>query len=299
MKIRRVIDRIEHKSRAAKLWLLIKFLLLIFIIYVKATGKLWLSELGITDSQIQAVLFYLTSNLMVVISRLLVIIFYLRQRQEHPYDSDNFVLGVRWIGTSLNFVFLVVTVFLFFDIDYRALFTSLSIIAAAIAILSKDYISNMINGMIILFTDHVSLGDYVKVKEHRGKIVDVNLTNVHLLNEDDDLVLIPNQIMLNVEVINYTKRIINRVNIEFEVAYTYLENVGELEEYLIGVLKPYDEHIEKDSCFLRTAELKKDTALFHFQYIIKFPDKNVERRIRRAILRNVVKYISQKKEVSK
>lgn len=245
--------------------------------------------------QIQAIELYLVSNITVVVSRFFIVFIYLKQRHDRPYQTDNFILGLRWISSFLNFVVFMVSLFLFFEIDYKALFTSLSIIAAAIAILSKDYISNMINGMIILFTNHVSLGDNVKIGDHRGKIVDVNLMNVHLQNEDDDLVLIPNQIMLTQHVINYTKRAVNRVNIEFEVSYDYLENVGQLEEYLIGIVEPYSEYIEHKSHFLRTAELKKDTALFHFQYTLKMPDKTIERRIRRAVLRNIVKYISNKR----
>lgn len=86
------------------------------------------------------------------------------------------------------------------------LFTSLSIVFAGIAILTKDYITNMVNGMIITFSGQLSIGDNVRLGKQRGKIVDITLQNIHMLNDDDDMIYIPNNLLLSSEVVNYTRR---------------------------------------------------------------------------------------------
>jgi hypothetical protein len=66
--------------------------------------------------------------------------------------DDNFIIGVGQIYQILLVAGIVVGILSLFQIDVKQLFTSLSIIFAGIAILTKDYITNMINGMIITFS---------------------------------------------------------------------------------------------------------------------------------------------------
>ncbi|MGF1637215.1 MAG: mechanosensitive ion channel family protein [Cyclobacteriaceae bacterium] len=289
------INKIEHDIRNRILFAL-KVLLIVFLIYVENTQPDWIERLQIPIHYINALIFYVSGNVIITIIRFTVVYFYLKSRREHISRPDNFMLGMISIASILNFVIFIFALFIFFRIDYREVFTSLSIIAAAIAILSKDYISNLINGMIIMFTDHFSLGDFVKIDEHRGKIVDITYINVQLLNEEDDLVYIPNNLILAKDVVNYTKRAVNKVNIEFELKYNFIENVGEMETYLIEVIQPFMEYIEDDSCLLRTLSIKNDSLMLSFQYIIKENNKEIENRIRRKVLRSIVKYIRAREE---
>ena len=185
-----------------------------------------------------------------------------------------------------------------FRIDVRQLFTSLSIVFAGIAILTKDYISNMINGMIITFSGQLSIGDNVRIGLHRGKITDITLQNIHLLNDDDDMIYIPNSILLISEVVNYTKRDIKRTSIEFEIDLKHLKNVEELEQILIETLSPFQDLIKPESHYLRVAEVKKDSVAMKFQYILKEPNKDLERQIRRRTTRRLVEIISEREKVA-
>ncbi|MEN7549708.1 mechanosensitive ion channel domain-containing protein [Rapidithrix thailandica] len=246
---------------------------------------------------VDALLFYLTAWLVVSVVEIILVEVYSKGRKIRAGKKDNFILGISWIASILSFIFLVMAVFMFFKIDVKGLFTSLSIIAAAIAIISKDYISNMINGMLIMFADRISLNDYVKIEEHKGKIIDITLMHVHLMDDEDDLVYIPNNTVFSGEVINYTKRQINRINFEFQMAYKHMESVEVLEEYLNEALYPYKELIVHDSQNLRTVEIKSDLAILNYQYIIKKSNKEIETEIRKVIARKVIQYVSDKEKV--
>lgn len=223
---------------------------------------------------------------------------YWYRRRHKIIRDDNFIIGVGQIYILLLVVGLVVGLLSLFRIDVRQLFTSLSIVFAGIAILTKDYITNMINGMIITFSGQLSIGDNVRIGLQRGKIMDITLQNIHLLNDDDDMIYIPNSILLVSEVINYTKREVKRTSIEFEIDLKHLKNVEELERILIETLTPFQDLIKPESQYLRVAEVKKDLVAMKFQYILKQPNKDLERQIRRRTTRRLVEVISEREKVA-
>lgn len=219
------------------------------------------------------------------------------RRRHKIRGEDNFIIGVGHIYSLLLVVGIVVGVLSLFRINARELFTSLSIIFAGLAILTKDYVSNMINGMIITFSGQLSIDDNVSIGQHRGKIVDITLQNIHLQNDDDDVIYIPNNLVLNMEVVNYTKREVKRTSIDFDIDLKHLITVEELERNLIEALKPFDNLIKPDSYYLRVFEVRKDNVAMKFQYILKEPNKELERQIRRRAIRRLVEIISEREKI--
>lgn len=242
----------------------------------------------------QAVFLFLTVHLVVDFLRMSLAGFYLRKRGLPRTTRDNFTIGIQQISIIADVITLVFSMLVMFDIDIAYALTAISIFAAAIAILSKDYVSNMINGLLVMFANQISINDYVKIGDQKGNVIDINLLNLHLLNDDDDLIFIPNNIVFNASVTNFSKRAINRVSIVFEVSYNYLKSIESLEEYLITNLKEYQKYIVPGSYNLRAGEIKKDAALLKFQFILSGgSNPHLERKIRRQTIRKIVEYINR------
>jgi small-conductance mechanosensitive channel len=219
------------------------------------------------------------------------------RRRHKIHGQDNFIIGVGHIYSLLLFIGICVGIMSLFRINVKEVFTSLSIIFAGLAILTKDYIANMINGMITTFSGQLSIGDNVQIGSHRGKITDITLQNIHLLNDDDDMIYIPNNIVQTVEVVNYTKREVKRTSIDFVIDLKHLKTVEELELQLVEVLRPFEDLIQPESYYLRVAEVKKDSVVMKFQYILKEPNKELERLIRRKTIRRLVEIISGREKI--
>lgn len=216
-----------------------------------------------------------------------------RRRKNLARNSqDTVILGLQNIYYLTLAGALLMTVLGFWGIDYQTLFTTLSIVAAAIAIISKDFVSEIISGIIISFSSEISIDDYVKIAGHKGKIIDLTLTKIALLNEDDEVIYIPNNKVYSGEVINYTKRAIRRVSIEFEVNVKSLKTIEVLEKDLIEAVSNYSEYIEPDSYNLKTVELHKDAISFKFQYTLRRRERELERDIRKKTIRRVVDYVN-------
>ena len=73
---------------------------------------------------------------------------------------------------------------------------------------------------------------------------------------------------------------------------------NELIESLTDALAPFHDLIQSDSYYLRVAEVKKDSVAMKFQYILKEPNKNLERQIRRRTIRRLVEIISEREKIA-
>jgi len=121
---------------------------------------------------------------------------------------------------------------LVFDIRPLELLTSLTIVAAAIALLTKDYVTNIINGLIIMFTDQFALGDTIKVGDQMGEIEDITLLNIVIRKEDGYKTMIPNILLLNTQVTNYSRLEKKLVEFTFELGLNLKTELDAMEHRL-------------------------------------------------------------------
>jgi small-conductance mechanosensitive channel len=189
-------------------------------------------------------------------------------------------------------VYGFISIFGLFGISLAHMFTTVSIVAAALAIISKDFVADIISGVVISFSKEISIDDYVKIGDNRGKIIDINIAKTALLNEDDDIIFLPNSTVFTSDIINYTKKQIKKTSIDFEVPTGSISSIEELEEQLIQSLSEFHHLIEPNSYYLRVIHIKKDFLALKFQYnLIQF-SRELERQIKRKAVRHIVKSIA-------
>ncbi|MBR9774225.1 MAG: mechanosensitive ion channel [Cytophagales bacterium] len=235
-----------------------------------------------------ALTFLLAGNILVSLGRIFLVRFYLRKTKTISLHN-NFVLGINRIAHLLNVIILLIALMIFFEIDPKEFLSSITIVAAAIALLSRDYIINMLNGLIIMFSDQITLGDYIRVGEHQGRIKDITLLNVVLLNEDHDLVMIPNSLMLTANVVNYSRQNIRKLTFDFETTNHSSLDVDEMEKKLKLIIEPYNKEVLSESLSLKTISILKDIVKMKLQVQLSNPSKETERKIRRIINQSIIK----------
>jgi small-conductance mechanosensitive channel len=179
----------------------------------------------------RAILFLLGGNILISLGRLFTARIYLRKTIDEKVHG-NFLIGIAWISNILNSVVFVIAVMLAFDLRPLEFLTSLTIVAAAIAILTKDYVNNIINGLIIMFTDQFSLGDTIKIGENTGVIDDITLLNVVILKEDGYKTIIPNNLVLGVQVTNLSRLDHRKIEFLMEMPHQIKYSLSELETRL-------------------------------------------------------------------
>ncbi len=215
-----------------------------------------------------------------------------RIRKKVPLDAqDNMTKGINNIYILIMSFAVVLLLLSMWGVDAQTLFTTLSIIAAAIAIVSKEFLIAILAGLVIAVSKELSIGDYIKIGDHKGKIVDLQLTKIVILNEDDDIIYIPNDKAYLGEIVNFSKGDERRVSVAFELSSKFDGGIDDLEGSLISNLSEFKEHIVSESFKLKIAEIQKDCIKLKFQYTLQQAGVDLEKVIKRKTIRKVLDFI--------
>lgn len=206
---------------------------------------------------------------------------------------DNLVVGISNLFLIFSVISVILGLLTIFGLNIKEVFTTLSIVAAAIAIVTKDFISEMIIGIYNGFSNKIELEDYIKINDQKGKIIDIGLQRITLLNDDDDIIYIPNMKFYTSEIINYTKRDVRRMSVDFNLDNKYLADVEEFEERLISACVGMDAYLIADSYQLKIVNISTNIIEFKFQYTMLEVKRDVQRQMRKIIFRTVASVISE------
>lgn len=228
-----LIQTIESKKKRVFILKLVIYLILLLGAKFIPEVQFYLSKFSGLNSIHRAILFLLGGNILISLGRIFTARIYLRKTIDEKVHG-NFLIGIAWISNILNSVVFVIAIMLAFDIRPLEFLTSLTIVAAAIAILTKDYVNNIINGLIIMFTDQFSLGDTIKIGENTGVIEDITLLNVVIKKEDGYKTIIPNNLVLGVQVTNFSRLDHRKVDFQMELPHHLKFNLAEIESNLIA-----------------------------------------------------------------
>ncbi len=227
-----------------------------------------------------------------------VVIIY-RIRNVITYDrTDNIIRSV----TNAFTVFIYFSLFFLF-LKYNGVspvqfFTSISIVAAAVAIISKDYLTAILSGFFISFTKVVNIGEYITVGTSKGVVKDIKLTKLLLENDQGELIILSNEKVFQSDIINHSRSNKRQVILDFELSPSQSYNIEELENSLIESINKYTDHIVEDSFSLRVDQILIDKIKFTFLYTLKKLETEVASEIRRKTLRNLIKFIQSKHNTS-
>ncbi|SIN80357.1 mechanosensitive ion channel family protein [Chitinophaga niabensis] len=280
----------KKKFRNEILIFIVKLVVYFGVLYVNLTQHTYFEKYNWLGRMANALSLFLGANILISIGWIVLISWYLRKNRLQRLTRDNFVLGLNRISSVLNTVVFLVALMNFTGLNLKETFFSLSIAAAAFALLTKEYVANMINGLIIMFSDQLSLGDQIRVGEYKGKVLDITLINVVLQNDDDDIVLIPNSVIFSSMVLNQSKQNIKKLTIEFELDLKYQSSPDMLERELKASLRPYASNITENSFSLKILEIKKDLVHYKVQFLIPRPDKETERKMRRMLINTILSF---------
>ncbi len=228
-----------------------------------------------------------TIPLLIIILSLYAVKFFialLYKKRNEIKSHDNFIIGINTIYYILLSCLLVILILLLLKVNVKEFFTSISIIAAAIAILSKDYISNAINGMILMFNNQISIGDYIQIGLQKGKIINISLLNVQLVNDEDDLVFIPNNFVLANDFINFTKGESRKTSIEFLAEIKFIESIEEIENYMNENVALKNKDVIPETFKIKTLSVKQNTVRLKAEGNLNTLDRKNERMFKRQLI---------------
>ena len=114
----------------------------------------------------------------------------------------------KFILKFVKIICLIVLSIMIFDslgVETKSIIGVFGLSGAAIALSLKDSLGNVAGGIVLLFTHPFSKDDYVKIGETTGKIEHIDIMLTTLITEENKIVTIPNGIVSNSVIINFSK----------------------------------------------------------------------------------------------
>jgi len=292
---------IRNKENVRKTYFAFKFIFLIILEVFYAGNTIispFLVQYEILSHVIRALIFLLSANLIFSLGRIITLRIYLQQREETKVQP-NFVVGIDRIEFLLNLLAILISSMLAFGIRPLEFLTSITIVAAAIALLTKDYITNIVNGLIMMFSDQLEIGDKVQIGRHTGFIRDITLINLVLKNDAGEIILIPNTMALTTDVVNYSKNNSHQLIFDAELSIKNELQLNELEGVLEAILEQYHLVVQKEGAQLTLLDRKIDTVFIRYQFPIKSGEKEAEIQVKKSINQTLInwQYAAQKGEL--
>ncbi|MEI5985113.1 MULTISPECIES: mechanosensitive ion channel family protein [Sphingobacterium] len=281
----------ENKQRIPWSFLLKVFLLgLVTIYYFYFQSELKLDKRLVQF--IDGLSAFLIVSVILSILRFLIIFLY-NTRHSHRPVRGNFVLGINRLTAILNVVFGIICLMLAFGIDPGKFITSMTIVAMAIAVIFRDYITNMISGLIVMFSEQLSVGDRIRVGEHKGRIIDITFANLVLQDEEDDIVMVPNNMVFTSTFMNLSAHQSSLFSVRFELPLSVSIHIKELEEALkMSLITHPNLKIKNGTIELKVTEIGKDYVKYKIDLYAISNSNRMHRQLENEILKEVLKFES-------
>lgn len=161
-------------------------------------------------------------------------------KKKHAITLANMLYSaVKYIaGTIMIIVLLSV-----WGINVKPLLAGAGIVALAISLGAQKFISDLINGMFIVFQNYYDVDDVVEINGFKGRVMEVNVKSTKLINWKNEMKIIANG---NVnDVINYSRApSVALVEVEIDYKENIDQVVALLNERLLSLRENYKQIIE-------------------------------------------------------
>lgn len=157
-----------------------------------------------------------------------------------------------FLGISLK-VLIIISVMGMVGIQMTSFIAILGAAGLAVGLAFQGTLSNFAGGVMLLIFKPFKVGDYVEAQGYGGSVNEIQIFNTLLKTADNKIIIIPNGVLANGSMTNYSAQETRRVDWKFGVAYgTDYKKVREI----ISTLLNNDSRIIKDpEMFIGLGEL--------------------------------------------
>ncbi len=123
--------------------------------------------------------------------------------------------GAKAVVYALSFTIAVGSM----GVDVTSLVALLSVAGLAASLALQNSLSNVAGGIIILATKPFHVGDFIESGDQKGTVLEIGMAYTKINTIDNKRVFIPNSVISEANIINYSTEGLRRVVLTFNVAY--------------------------------------------------------------------------------
>ncbi len=177
-------------------------------------------------------------------------------------------IGAFFIKTLKIFIFAIglVSILQEWNINVSAFLASLGLGGLAFALAAKDTAANLFGGLSILADRALKIDDWIKVGDVEGTVEEIGLRTTKIRTFEKSLVTVPNQIIANNPIENFSRRGIRRIKMRIGLVYgTSKEQIDAIVSDIRNMLQSHPQ-IAKNATLLVNFDEFADSSLSIFVY---------------------------------
>lgn len=133
--------------------------------------------------------------------------------------------SIKAVVARISFI-VIVTIGFFLALailDLDKVLTSVlagaGVVGLAIGLALQGTLHNTFSGFILSFLPNIQIGDWIVTNNHEGRVVDINLRSVTIIEKDNYAVIIPNSKIIDSPFKNFSGTTRSRISVECGVGY--------------------------------------------------------------------------------
>ncbi|MBO5204155.1 MAG: mechanosensitive ion channel [Clostridia bacterium] len=156
------------------------------------------------------------------------------------------------------YVLLAITIVAILGVPMASVITVFASAGAAVALAVKGAFSNFVGGIMLLIFKPISVGEFVEIGGKLGTVEEVGFFYTQLKTGDNLTVSVPNAIMTDSVITNYSRKSLRRLDLALDVAYG--SDTEKVKRVIEGVLAAHSKALKDPAPFVRMTAMK-DSAL--------------------------------------
>ena len=170
------------------------------------------------------------------------------------------LLKAMIVSTAKNLVFLIGLLFALsqLGISIGPLLAGLGIAGFIIGFALQDTLSNFASGLMILVYRPFDVGDFVDAGGVRGRVDRMSLVNTTFKTLDNQVIIVPNNMIWQQGITNITAQRTRRVDLTFGISYS--DDIDKAKEILWDVVRNYDGILEEPEPNIRVNALGESSV---------------------------------------
>ena len=157
---------------------------------------------------------------------------------------ESFLASLISISLKIIIVVIAATIVGF---DVTALSAVIATFGVTAGLALQGSLSNLTGGIMILIFRPFKIGDYIDNHTDSGTVSEIGIFYTTLVTPDNKTITVPNGLLSNATVVNYSTKETRRVDLEFSVAYT--SDIDKVTKVMLTVANANDQILKDPAPF--------------------------------------------------
>jgi len=170
-------------------------------------------------------------------------VFFGKLNDKYNFEIDSII--IPFLSKALRVIIVVMSISVIaqeFDYDVNGFIAGLGIGGLAISLAAKDALANLVGGFVIITEKPFSTGDWIMTPSVEGTVEDINFRSTMVRTFADALVTVPNSILANESITNWSKMAKRQVSFHLSIAHdTSSDKLEKVVEQIAEFLKNHSD----------------------------------------------------------